>query len=89
MDRGVLLWRELRQFKEALSDFDALLQEDPTYTQALFNRAMAYQGCGRFDDAVRDLETYLEMASASSDDYYLMGQRNLILLKGMLEERED
>lgn len=88
LDRGVLLWRELGRFKEAIGDFDALLQEDPSYTQALFNRAMAYQGCGRFAEAIHDLENYLSQASASEDDYYVVAQRNLILLKGLLEERE-
>ncbi len=76
------------RFKEALEDFDALLQEDPGYIQAIFNRAMAYQGCGRFADAIRDLETYLELTSPHEDDYYLVAKRNLILLKGLLEERD-
>ena len=88
LDRGVLYWRELGRFKEALEDFDALLQEDPGYIQAIFNRAMAYQGCGRFADAIRDLETYLELTSPHEDDYYLVAKRNLILLKGLLEERD-
>lgn len=87
LDRGVLYWRELGQFKEALGDFDALLEEDPGYIQALFNRAMAYQGCGRFADAIGDLESYLEL-TAIEDDYYPVAKRNLILLKGLLEEHD-
>ncbi|MBP8000356.1 MAG: tetratricopeptide repeat protein [Chloroflexi bacterium] len=86
LDRGVLYWRELGKMKEALADFDALLRDDPTYTQALFNRAMAYQDCGRYPDAVRDLENFLTLASPSEDDYYLAAQRSILLLKSLLAE---
>ena len=86
LDRGVLYWRELGKVKEALADFDALLDEDAEYSAALFNRAMAYQSCGRFPDAIQDLEYYLQLASAKEDDYYLTAQRNLLLLRGLLDD---
>lgn len=87
LDRGVLYWRELGKVKEALADFDALLDEDAGYSPALFNRAMAYQSCGRFSDAIQDLEEYLQLAAAKEDDYYLAAQRNLLLLRGLLGEK--
>lgn len=68
LERGVLLWRELRRFDEALADFDALLQEDPTYAAALFNRAMVYQEIGRFPAACQDLQTYLSLPNAPYQD---------------------
>ncbi|MBK9049823.1 MAG: hypothetical protein IPL78_02540 [Chloroflexi bacterium] len=86
LDRGVLYWRELGKVKEALDDFDALLDEDAQYSAALFNRAMAYQSCGRFPDAIQDLEDYLQLESAPADDYYLTAQRNLLLLRGLLAD---
>ena len=85
LDRGVLYWRELGKTKEALADFDALLQEDPAFAPALFNRAMAYQSCGRFPEAIRDLEQYLELADPTEDDYYNTARRTLLLLRGLLE----
>ena len=88
LDRGVLYWRELGQTKEALADFEALLQEDPAFTPALFNRAMTYQSCGRFPDAIRDLEQYLELADPIEDDYYNTARRTLLLLRGLLERMD-
>lgn len=68
LERGVLLWRELRRFDDALADFDALLQEDPTYAVALFNRAMVYQEIGRFPAACQDLQAYLTLTDTPHQD---------------------
>ena len=58
LERGVLLFRELGRMEEAQADFDALLEEDPEYAPALFNRAMLAQQNGRYPDALADLEAY-------------------------------
>ncbi|MCL4867672.1 MAG: tetratricopeptide repeat protein [Anaerolineae bacterium] len=85
LDRGVLYWRELNQLPEALADFNALLEEDPAYAQALFNRGMAYQSCGRFAEALTDFETYLDLSAAAEDEYQFAAQRNIVLLRGLLD----
>lgn len=58
LERGVLLFRELGRLEEALADFDALLEADPEYAPALFNRALLAQQNGRYADALADLEAY-------------------------------
>ena len=60
--RAKLLWRELGRFEEALADIDALLDEDPTYGEALFNRALIAQENGRYQEALQDLEAYLQLS---------------------------
>jgi tetratricopeptide (TPR) repeat protein len=58
LERGILLFRELGRTDEALVDFNALLEEDPEYAPALFNRALLAQQNGRYADALTDLEVY-------------------------------
>lgn len=61
LERGILLYRELQRLEEALVDFNALLDDDPTYGPALFNRAMLAQEVGRYQDALDDVEAYLRL----------------------------
>lgn len=67
LERAIILWRELGRVDEALTDFDALLEEDPTYGKALFNRALAQQERGRYALALADLDAFLQLPQ---DDAY-------------------
>lgn len=82
-ERGVLLWRELRCFDEALQDFNALLQEDPADAEALFNRAMTYQEIGRFQAALDDFAAYLLLPTAENRDE---ARRMIALIQSLLAE---
>lgn len=61
LSRAILLGRELGRPQEALDDFDALLQDDPQYGPALLNRGLMLQEIGRYHEALRDLEAYLNV----------------------------
>ncbi len=85
LDRGIILYRELGRFDEAMADFDALLAQDPTYGPALLNRAMAAQEQGHYTEALADLETYLNLPSAS-DEYRRLAERTAQLLREIVAE---
>jgi tetratricopeptide (TPR) repeat protein len=59
--RAVLLYRELDRSEEAIEEFNALLRDDPECGPALFNRAMAMQKIGRFQDSLTTFEAYLQL----------------------------
>ena len=69
LHRGILLGRELGRIEEAIADFDALLKEDPTYSLALFNRAMMWMENGRYPQALADMEAYLQQSDPSDDNW--------------------
>ena len=50
----------VRQFHLALVDSDASLAADPNHTKALYKRAMALNGLGRYPDAIKTIKTLLE-----------------------------
>lgn len=83
LERGILLFRELGRMAEARSDFDALLEEDPDYSPALFNRALLAQQNGRYPDALADLEAYLSL-----NDYEYRQEAEMLagLLREMLSD---
>ncbi len=82
-ERGILLWRELRRFDEALQDFNALLQEDPADAEALFNRAMTHQEIGRSQAALDDFAAYLLLPAAQNRDE---ARRMMALIQSLLAE---
>ena len=84
--RAVLLWRELRRFDEALSELNTLLDADPAYGVALFNRAMVAQEIGRYSDALADLEAFLDLPA--EDDFYHEQARRLVPLIRALDEED-
>jgi len=71
--RAVILWRELGRVDEALTDFDALVEADPAYGEALLNRALAHQETGRYALALDDLNAYLELLP--DDGYHDLAMR--------------
>lgn len=80
LHRGILLGRELGRIDEAIADFDALLAEDPTYSLALFNRAMMWMENGRYPQALADMEAYLAQ-SDPRDENWSDAQRIVRLLR--------
>lgn len=85
LDRGIILYREMGRLDEALSDFDALLDEDPAYGPALLNRAMIFQELGRYADALRDLEAYLALPK-EDEEYWRIATRTADVLREILAE---
>lgn len=82
--RAILLWREMERIEEALSDLDALLEEDATYAPALLNRAMAYQQRGNYRRALRDLESYLKLPPDAA--YWNTAVRMERMVRELIEE---
>lgn len=85
LDRGIILYRELGRFDEAMADFDALLSEDPDYGPALLNRAMAAQENANYTQALADLEVYLDLP-AEDDEYRRLAERTAALLRDIVAE---
>ena len=85
LDRGIILYRELGRFDEAIADFDALLAEDPGYGPALLNRAMAAQEKALYAPALADLEAYLALP-AEDDEYRRLAERTAQLLREIVAE---
>ncbi len=70
--RGVLRWRELGEYEGAIEDLSRVLELDPSWAEAYFNRALAYKMDLRYEEAVADLERYLE---EGSDPFWLESAR--------------
>jgi tetratricopeptide (TPR) repeat protein len=85
LDRGIILYRELGRFDEAMADFDALLSEDPNYGPALLNRAMAAQEEANYAQALADLEVYLALP-AEDEEYRRLAKRTATLLRDIVAE---
>jgi tetratricopeptide (TPR) repeat protein len=69
LHRAILLGRELGRVAEAIADFDALLEEDATYSLALFNRGMMWMENGRFPQALDDMQSYLTLSDATDENW--------------------
>lgn len=84
LERGILLFRELGRYDEALADFDFLLAAESDYRHsALLNRALLYQQNARFGDALADLDAFLEYPP---DDYYQEAFRMRAVLQALLSD---
>ena len=87
LDRGIILYREMGLLDEARADFDALLEEDPAYGPALFNRALIAQERGSYATALADLDAYLVLP-VEDEEYYHMARRTAELLRQIVAEME-
>jgi tetratricopeptide (TPR) repeat protein len=85
LDRGIILYRELGRFDDAMADFDALLDEDPGYGPALLNRAMAAQEQALYARALADLEAYLALPSRD-EEYRRVAERTAQVLREIVTE---
>lgn len=85
LERGILLYRELNRYDEALADFNFLLDEESDYSnQALLNRALLYQQKGMFTESLADLNLFLERPP---DEYYQEAFRMRELLQAMFPDK--
>jgi tetratricopeptide (TPR) repeat protein len=83
--RGVLRWRELGEYEKAIEDFGTVLELDPHWADALFNRALAYKMSMQYEKAIADFERYLQ---EGTDAFWLDAtRRQLNELADMLAER--
>jgi len=70
--RGVLRWRELGEYEPAIEDLSMVLDLDPTWADALFNRALAYKMQMQYKEAIDDFQRYLR---EGSDEFWLEATR--------------
>jgi len=87
LDRGILYLREFGKAEEALADFNLLLQEDPNYPAARFNRALALDALGEYRRALADLECYLKLP-VDEPVYRQYAQRMIGSLQAIVAERK-
>lgn len=66
--RGIIYWRELRNYDRSIKDLTRVLELAPHWAEAYFNRAIAYRMRGDLDNAIADLERYL---AEGSDEFWL------------------
>ncbi len=84
LQRAVLLGRELGRPDEALAEFDVLLADDDMYKSALLNRGLLLQDNGRFQEALTDIEAYLQLPEP--DSFQEEAARIASLLRGIVDE---
>ncbi len=61
LDRGILNWREMDDPRQALHDLTLAYEIDSDLIEARFNRGVAHQEMGAYDQAIADFEAYLEI----------------------------
>ena len=84
LERGILLFRELGLYDEALADFNFLLAEESDYSNlALLNRALLHQQNAQFEEALTDIDAFLEQ---NHDDYYAEAVRIRNVLHAVLSD---
>ncbi len=64
---------EENKFDEAINLYGDAIREDPSYSSAYFNRALAYAIMNKYQEATRDAEKVLEIEPESFDAPYVMG----------------
>lgn len=84
LERGILLFRELGRYDEALADFNFLIAEESDYSNlALLNRALLHQQNAQFEEALTDFDAFLEQPH---DDYYAEAVRMRDVLHALLSD---
>jgi tetratricopeptide (TPR) repeat protein len=61
-DLGVAQF-QLRSYDEAIANFSHALEINSAYTEALFNRALAKESAGRYSEARRDWEQFINLTT--------------------------
>ncbi len=60
-------WAQAGFLQSALTSFGSVLQQAPTWAEAVYDRAIVASRLGRTTDAVRDLRRYLELRPGAPD----------------------
>lgn len=79
--RGLLNWRELHNYEQAIEDFTAILDR---FEDALFFRAMAYESLGGYATAATDLAQFMETYPESH--WYSSARRQFLNLQAILDD---
>ncbi|MDT8306253.1 MAG: tetratricopeptide repeat protein [Anaerolineae bacterium] len=66
---AVLRYRELGRVDAAIDDLSGLLAANPAHSSARFYRAMAYQEAGRYQEALQDLQAFLDRAQPGDPNF--------------------
>ncbi len=64
---------EENKFEESIKLYSEAIMEDPLYSSAYFNRALAYAILNKYEEATRDAEKVLDIEPDSYDAPYVMG----------------
>ncbi len=64
---------EENKFDDAIRAYSDAIAEEPNYSSAYFNRALAYAILNKYEDATRDAEKVLDIEPDSYDAPYVMG----------------
>lgn len=84
-NRGILYYRELGEHKGAVQDLSRAIELRPQWARAYFNRGLAHKMLGGAEQAVADLEMYVEMGQ---DEFWLdAARRQLAELATMGESK--
>lgn len=74
---------EHRQFSDALTQFHAAVEGDPTNYQIYFKRALVFLALGKYNQALRDLDKVIELKSDFT--VAVLQRANLLLKQGQLD----
>lgn len=83
-DLGVLVLQYDANPQVAADLFSTTLELDPNFTNALYNRALAYKSLARFDDAISDLRAVFAMKPTDANVMKKLGE--LLVQTGKLDE---
>ena len=86
LQKAIILGRELQRYDEALTEFDAYLEEEPDDPRALMNKGLVLQEYGRFPEALACLEQYLNLPD--THDHNSEVTRIINYLKEIIAEME-
>jgi tetratricopeptide (TPR) repeat protein len=73
--RGVLSWRELGDYPQAIQDLTRVLELVPTWAEAYFNRGMAHKLRNEVGQAVDDFQRYM---AEGTDEFWLEAARRQV-----------
>jgi tetratricopeptide (TPR) repeat protein len=73
--RGVLSWRELGDYPQAIQDLTRVLELVPTWAEAYFNRGMAHKLCNKVGQATDDFRRYV---AEGTDEFWLEAARRQV-----------
>jgi tetratricopeptide (TPR) repeat protein len=76
--RGDLKY-QLKDYYGAIEDYTAAIKIDPSFTDALFKRGLAFQYVKEFQEAMKDYSKVIKIAPNNPNGYYYRGQIRQVL----------
>jgi len=83
-----LCYFKLKDFQKAISYYTNSLKINEKYSDSYFDRAMAYKEIGEMEKAIKDLETFIEIAPEDYEKYKREAKEIINELKGKIAKRE-